>query len=146
MKSIINNLYLTRLIDTGKETLGFLTLMSRINTIAFTTIELPWKNNRPDESCIPPGKYKWKRYLSPHRGFEVILLENVPGRNFIEIHPANYVSQLRGCIAPGLTFGDINGDSIIDVKNSRTAFNKIMESINESGIIYIDEARKYAKK
>lgn len=64
------------------------------------TIELPWRNNRRGLSCIPEGKYslevRWSPRLSDH-----LMLEKVPRRALILIHPANdALSQLKGCIAP----------------------------------------------
>lgn len=51
---------------------------------------------------IPSGNYKGKIYLSPHFGYHVILIQNVSGREFIEMHKANWYHQLKGCIAPGM--------------------------------------------
>lgn len=50
--------------------------------------------------AIKPGVYGLSRYFSPANQREVLLL-SVPGRQFIEIHPANFAYQLKGCIAPG---------------------------------------------
>ena len=63
------------------------------------TMELPWKNNSPGESCIPTGEYTCRRDTEgAHKYYR---LEKVPGRSHIEIHPANYPHQLKGCIALG---------------------------------------------
>jgi hypothetical protein len=64
------------------------------------TIELPWKDNHTGVSCIPVGKYELvKRYsLKLHWHLELM---DVPGRQFILIHPANNaLVELKGCIAP----------------------------------------------
>jgi hypothetical protein len=52
---------------------------------------------------IPAGTYTCQRRMSPHFGYEVFELQGVPGHNFIEIHIANWQTQLDGCIALGLT-------------------------------------------
>jgi hypothetical protein len=54
---------------------------------------------------IPAGTYKVLLYESPHFGREVPLID-VPGREYIEIHPANYAEQLKGCIAVGRELED----------------------------------------
>lgn len=64
------------------------------------TIELPWRNNRRSESCIPEGLYTLRDRYSPHFGRHLEIMD-VPGRDLILFHPANDASrQLRGCIAP----------------------------------------------
>jgi hypothetical protein len=68
---------------------------------------------------------------------DVIRLKGVPGRSNILIHPANYVSQLRGCIAIGLDGADINGDGLIDVTSSKKAVKKLVAALPETGLIHI---------
>ena len=64
------------------------------------TIELPWRDNRRNLSCIPEGRYRlqWSR---TRRFKHALRLMNVPGRSGILIHAANDAeTELRGCIAP----------------------------------------------
>lgn len=64
------------------------------------TIELPWKNNQAQISCIPEGIYPLQKRYSPRFGWH-LQLQHVPGRSMILIHPANHAMlELRGCIAP----------------------------------------------
>ena len=68
------------------------------------TIELPWKMNETEVSCIPEGKYFIKKRYSYKLKwhFEIIDVEN---RSLILIHPANNaILELRGCIAPVTQF------------------------------------------
>lgn len=73
-------------------------------------VELPWRNNEPGISCIPEGVYRAHVIQSPHFARAVYLLEDVPGRDLIELHPANwggdrskgFHSDLRGCASPGM--------------------------------------------
>lgn len=67
------------------------------------TIERPWLQNKPWESCIPDGEYALNPYSSAKYP-DVWQVANVPGRTHILIHPANYAHQLAGCIAPGLSY------------------------------------------
>jgi len=80
---------------------------------------------------IPAGTYEVSFYFSPHNQIQVPLLK-VPNREYIEIHPANYPTQLQGCIAVGTVH---NQDSI---SNSRFAFSQLMAKIQEQSDISID--------
>ncbi|WP_262249831.1 DUF5675 family protein [Parapedobacter soli] len=67
------------------------------------TIELPWRDNRRNVSCIPEGRYRLVRSLGRRFHYCIRLLD-VPGRSGILIHPANdAATELRGCIAPVTT-------------------------------------------
>lgn len=64
------------------------------------TIELPWLDNFKRRSCIPEGRYEVQPRFSQKFGWHYIL-ENVPNRDLILIHPANNaLKELMGCIAP----------------------------------------------
>ncbi|MEC3879126.1 DUF5675 family protein [Parapedobacter sp. 10938] len=64
------------------------------------TIELPWRGNRTNVSCIPTGRYRLRRTWSQRFGFTLRVM-GVPGRSGILIHAANdAATELRGCIAP----------------------------------------------
>jgi len=64
------------------------------------TIELPWRDNRRNVSCIPEGCYRLALYRSRKFG-DCLAVAGVPGRRGILIHPANdAAAELRGCIAP----------------------------------------------
>lgn len=64
------------------------------------TIELPWRQNRRNTSCIPEGRYRLQPYPSLRFG-RCLLVADVPGRSGILIHAANdATTELRGCIAP----------------------------------------------
>lgn len=94
------------------------------------TIELPWADNHPDLSCIPSGSYEFEKYFSPKHGFWVWEALNVPGRQDIEIHPANLSSELLGCIGVGDTLGDIDGH--VAVLNSQATFRMLMSRLPDS--------------
>jgi hypothetical protein len=72
-----------------------------------------WSLENRDLS-IPPGRFPvtmyrtpnfaaFKNHLPPEWDHTVPLLQGVPNRTSIEIHPANVPEQLHGCIAPGET-------------------------------------------
>ncbi len=115
-------LLLFRKSDDRKQTLG---LFECPDGATFPSLELPWKNNQTSVSCIPAGTYSMIKHTSPKFG-PCYWIQNVPGRSEILVHPANFVRQLRGCIAPGLTHADIDGDGNIDVTNSKVAMQKLL--------------------
>ena len=93
------------------------------------TIELPWIFNRRGTSCIPKGKYKMAYTYSPSFRRNTWRLLNVPDRDGILIHVANYTRQLRGCIAPCLTHADIDGDGVMDGASSATALDLVEQAL-----------------
>jgi Family of unknown function (DUF5675) len=77
---------------------------------ACVTCELPWENNQPDVSCIPPGTYHCIRHVSPKFPLgNTWEITNVPGRTGILVHSANDTADLEGCVAVGSGFGVVNG-------------------------------------
>lgn len=64
------------------------------------TLERPWENNRPFYSCIPEGDYEVRFTESKKFKRRTFELQDVPDRSAIRIHPANFVKELSGCIAP----------------------------------------------
>jgi hypothetical protein len=101
----------------------------------FHTIERPWIPS-PDhfggknfESCVPDGMYVLNPFDSEkHPACFSLVNENLsvfldkdaePGRWAILIHSGNYVTDVVGCIAPGLTADESH------VWNSRKAMNRI---------------------
>ena len=70
------------------------------NRLMMYSIELPWKDNLAQVSCIPEGRYELVKRWSPkfNRHLQVM---NVSQRENILIHPANDAThELKGCIAP----------------------------------------------
>ena len=64
-------------------------------------LELPWRDNKEDVSCIPLGEYALEITPSPKFfGRLVVEIMDVPDRTGVRMHPANWVEQLLGCIAP----------------------------------------------
>lgn len=123
-------IHLDRIKFTTKETFG--QLSSDDPDILFPlcfTIERPWLNNQHGISCIPTGIYQVEQYNSPTKG-DVWQLLNVPNRSNIEIHPANFASQLEGCIAPGDAIGELEGMSA--VLHSRKTFSMLKSCLPDS--------------
>lgn len=90
------------------------------------TLELPDKANVKRISCIPKGIYQVEKRTTESHGHHFHILD-VPSRDWILIHSANYASELLGCVAPGLSHDDINKDGLMDVASSKAA----MQDLNE---------------
>ena len=83
-------------------------LLDSDNELYCYTLELPWKDNIPQESCIPEGTYKVIPHNSDaHPGTWEIT--NVPGRSAILLHTGNTVDDTEGCVIVGSPVGSLNG-------------------------------------
>lgn len=65
------------------------------------TLELPWKNNEFQVSCIPTGTYKCTPRTS-EKFKKHFYVENVEDRDTILIHVGNYTKDTHGCILLGV--------------------------------------------
>jgi len=127
---------LKRIKSNEKQTQGILIIYDNDGNIqcALNTIELPWRENRKEISCIPRGNYKVMARNSEKYG-EHYIVESVPNRSLILFHKGNYHDDTRGCILPGLGFGDIDGDGYLDVVGSRLAMQKVFNIIGKNSFI-----------
>ena len=94
-------------------------------------IELPWKDNQRNVSCIPDGKYG----LVKHNGTifkNVFRLENVPNRTAILIHKGNTTADIQGCILVGTSFWGQG------VAQSAKALEKVRPFLEKSNTIVIE--------
>ena len=97
------------------------------------TLELPWKNNANQISCIDDGIYTGVKRLTPSSQFkyEHIHIKNVANRKWILIHAGNYSRQVLGCILVGDKLTDIDGDGLRDVTNSRKTLEKLLTFLDD---------------
>lgn len=103
----------------------------------FFTGELPWRENKSDISCIPPGTYECEMTMSQHFRRKLYLVLNVENRFAIRIHSANlmgdkskgFLCQLNGCIAVGEKSGRIDGQKAMLV--SAPAVRKLEEYLEK---------------
>lgn len=112
------------------------------------TLELPWRDNENQVSCIPEGDYiirhrearESQSYNYPH--FKVL---DVEGRSYILMHAGNLYTHTLGCILPGLRFNDINKDGHPDVVGSRQALKEIRSCTARRSTLSIRSLKDYAK-
>jgi hypothetical protein len=103
------------------------------------TLEPPDRENIPQISCIPSGRYVCRRVASPRFGltFEIT---DVPGRSHILFHRGNVAADTSGCVLLGSRFGVLGRAR--GVLDSGTAFAAFMERCagRDEFILVIDEA------
>jgi len=98
------------------------------------TGELPWRDNRRGESCIPCGTYEVVMRTSPRFGrcYEV---QDVPGRSHILLHNGNFCgddtmgfdTHVDGCILLGLNRGKLNDQcAVFSSRRARHKFENEM--------------------
>lgn len=91
-------------------------------------------------TAIPYGRYKILIQQSPRfsqragKPVYVPYITNVPGYSGVEIHSANFASQLLGCIAPGM-YDPLKVDSVWFSKQSyQKLFDLIKEKIADKDV------------
>jgi hypothetical protein len=138
----MRRLVLEREIATPRATQGILRL-GNLGTTLYT-LERPWvpeaPGGAPSVSCVPAGVYKLIPHKRPNgdnvvalvnRGLGVYYLPNLRpsgvGRYLVLIHPANWVDQIEGCIAPG--YGRMSSSRGPMVTESKKAMKLVMDYI-----------------
>lgn len=133
-------------------TQGKLTIAEAPELVPLFTLELPWLNNQPDQSCVPCGSYALMPYYSPKHGrwtwcphnpalgiyaWPSLIPPGANGRSCIEIHSANQAWQLEGCIAVGLGRGllDIGRGMLASVLSSQDAVIALVQVLAPDGNI-----------
>lgn len=119
------------------ETLGSWYIPDKKEVIC-KTLELPWRDNQHNISCIPEGIYVFKKmppgFGRDHGHFRAL---SVPGRSVnkalnmstILVHRVNFVKDLLGCIGAGSRFADLNKDGIPDVEESKKKLQWMYENL-----------------
>ena len=128
------DIILTRSTYTNTSTQGSLQIFDNfICLFTCKTLELPWKNNQHQISCIPIGTYYVHKNNIPKFG-KHLYFTSVPNRSGILVHAGNYTSQILGCILVGSTFADLNHDSTTDIINSRLTIDKIYDLLPNQNV------------
>jgi hypothetical protein len=140
----------------AKCTLGLLFL----GDLSLVTIERPWvptsvsKGGTKGVSCVPCGTYQLVRHNTDGHPMSFALVNheldvahydgedtNPAARTAVLIHSANYVHELRGCIAPG-TRTEIDAKFGYCVRDSRKAMGMLNARLpwTDGHIIEISES------
>lgn len=119
--------------DSGNATIG--RLYCEKEFLCYT-LENTWMDNEPRVSCIPEGRYgmKTKTYGKYYKKYQlpIPILQDVPGRSEILIHPGNYAKDTLGCIL----VGDSKGEDA--VWNSRNTWHNIYPYLSNATEIWIE--------
>lgn len=121
-------------LETGDQgTFGRITALD----LTLFTGEQPWRDNAPNLSCVPIGKYRVEWTYSPRFGRMMYVLLGTEPRTGIRAHSANlmgdknkgYRTQLAGCIALGEKLGWIDGQralllSVPAIRRFETTMNR----------------------
>jgi hypothetical protein len=113
MKLILSRTY------TSTETQGLMLILDGFKVIyQCLCLELPQLGNQHNISCIPDGTYSVIKY-SDTKHPNCFWVQNVPGRTGILVHLGNFATgnhvDTQGCILPGTSFVDIDGNGSLDV-------------------------------
>jgi len=113
----MNRLVIERGPSTNVGTFGKATLVNAAGVTLWSgdSLELPWRDNQTDISCVPPGTYGTQIVYFAKIRLNVYELLNVPGRTQCLIHPANWAgdtnlgfhTDLEGCTGLGYGTGGI---------------------------------------
>jgi hypothetical protein len=107
-----------------------------IDGVTCYTVERPWLDNKPNESCIPEGVYSLELGMYNNGGYPAYEIMNVPDRSLIKMHIANNMNDVVGCVGFGSKLGFYEG--LWSVLGSRGAMNGFMKAMDgEDGQIII---------
>lgn len=131
-----------RIFQNEKQTLGVLAAVNDNGELfSAKSLELSWKNNQANISCIPAGMYECKytrsNRLSQLKGTDFYTYEilNVPNRSGIRLHSANYFFHLLGCISLGSKLKDLNLDQQLDVVHSGNTIKAFEDFMNRKDFV-----------
>lgn len=113
----MNVFTLKRIAETDKATYGV--LLHKGSPFCLT-LELPWKENRKNESCIPKGRYAVTLRYSPSFKYITPILHGVPDREYVLIHKGNEPAHTKGCILVGEQFEEGG------IRHSGEAFTELL--------------------
>ena len=94
------------------------------------TLELPYKDNQRNISCIPAGEYKVRLRLpreSATRDYLHLLVKDVPNRDYVLFHRGNSAKDTRGCVLVGI------GSEQDVVHNSALAMDLLIKEVIHLG-------------
>ena len=126
------NTTLTRNEYTDQGTFGVLKVKGK----AFAIVELPWRGNKDNVSCIPEGVYQCVYEYSDKFKMKLYEIKGVPGRSECKFHYGNYAgdkkmgyrSDSNGCPIIGRRKVKITGQFGVDLSRmSLIEFHNLMD-------------------
>lgn len=131
-------------VERGEEgTFGVLLLNGKCFAV---TLELPWRDNVTNISCIPTGRYVCK--LMPSSLIDRItkgvwksgwVLQDVPKRLGVMFHPGNSITDTHGCPLLAQHFGKLRGDrAILNSGKTFQEFMTVTRTVDQFPLIIMD--------
>lgn len=111
------------------------------------TLELPYRDNERNVSCIPEGFYDVVPRQSPKYGNH-LHITGVPNRSLCLFHHGNYVGSpnpktglpdIRGCVLVGKDHIDITGDGIKEVTASKNTMKELMKVAPDGFVLEVTQ-------
>jgi len=132
MNKIIKHIFLYRIETSDQGTKGLWVAPGFFAKI----LELPWRDNKQNISCISEGEYLCRFRISKKFG-AVYHITDVEGRTWILTHAGNlagdrdegYETHSYGCILMGKYFGFLRGQ--VAVLLSRITLRKFVRKMNK---------------
>lgn len=132
-----SNVILQRDIETDDGTPG--TWVVKDTAWNCNTLELPWRDNQPKLSRIPPGIYPARLMWSKHFMRDLYHLLDVPDREAIEVHNGTWAgdktkglaTDVLGCILQGLGYQRIDPHPLqLAIVNSRITVDSFIKHMD----------------
>lgn len=98
------------------------------------TLELPWRDDKENQSHIQPGTYKAFIRADGDRGWR-IELKGVPNHTNVQLHVGNYAKDTKGCVLVGKSL--VPHDGTCALKDPKPAFADIqaaMAKASDNGV------------
>lgn len=131
----MSDYFLRRTATNPKGTLG---ILSKDGKALCCTCEELWRENARRVSCIPAGRYRVVKRVSPKHGHHWHVLD-VPGRDMILIHAGNTIHDTEGCILVGKNFTIIDG--LPGVADSRKTMDALRNALpNQFWLTVLDRS------
>jgi hypothetical protein len=99
-------------------------------------IELPYRDNRINVSCILSGFYPFKKIIRPN-GEEAIEIQNVLNRTNVLAHSGNYMKDTKGCILPNISYSYTKETRTPYGITSRPQVKQILNALPTRGVVHI---------
>lgn len=133
----MKRLLLMRLQKLDDRTLGRLIVFNgtEVEEI-FTTLELPWRNNERNNSCILSGYYTVDPRESSKFGKHLII-NNTSPREAILMHVGNAPESTQGCVLVGTGYGDFDKDGKREITESKRAMRRLVELVTDTAELII---------
>ena len=107
------------------------------STFRCATLELPWRNNMRDVSCVPIGHYRLVPMPAKSTFYlesEGVSIHDTPGveRWGIRFDRGNWAHQLLGCVLVGRSLGFLNGT--LAIHDSHVTREKLVDVLSKQYI------------